>query len=151
MNIAAEKNAPARISAKFTGYNRVQLVRGGKPYFDMLIKLINEARETIHLQVYIFDGDETGQAVANALIAASQRKVAVFVLVDGYASRSLDRALITKMRDAGVCFRHQRIRRKNCAIRGAIDRRIQPDVDLIVVVICACREERVIAENFKRL
>src|SRR5688572_17054216 len=105
MSIAVEKRASAKISAKFTGPNRVELVRGGKPYFDLLLKLIEEAQETIHLQVYIFDGDETGQQVADALIAAAKRKVAVFVLVDGYASRSLDRALIERVRAAGVCFR----------------------------------------------
>lgn len=105
MNIVAEKRTSAKISAKFTGPNHVQLVRGGKPYFDLLLRLIHEAQETIHLQVYIFDDDETGQQVADALIAAARRKVAVFVLVDGYASRSLDRPFINRIRDAGVCFR----------------------------------------------
>ena len=105
MSIAAEKTISARISANFTGHNRVQLVRGGKPYFDLLLQLIDEAREIIHLQVYIFDDDETGQKVAEALIAAAKRKVAVFVLVDGYASRGLDREFINRIRSAGVCFR----------------------------------------------
>lgn len=105
MNIVSAKRTSTRISAKFSGPNHVQLVRGGKPYFDLLIKLINEARELIHLQVYIFDDDETGQLVAEALMAAARRKVAVFVLVDGYASRGIDREFIQRIRDAGVCFR----------------------------------------------
>lgn len=104
MNVV-ERKAPVKISAKFTGPNHVQLVRGGRPYFDLLIKLIHEARETIHLQVYIFDDDETGQAVAEALMSAARRKVAVFVLVDGYASRGLSREFIHRIRASGVCFR----------------------------------------------
>jgi cardiolipin synthase A/B len=94
-----------KVSAKFTGPNHVRLVRGGREYFDLLLELINNARETIHLQTYIFDADETGQSVGEALISAVRRGVAVFVLVDGYASRGLPRQFITHLRDAGVYFR----------------------------------------------
>src|SRR5215216_2101615 len=80
-----EKRALRKVSGKFTGPNHVQLVRGGKDYFDLLHRLIRNAKETIHLQTYIFDEDETGRGVAEALMAAARRKVAVFVLVDGYA------------------------------------------------------------------
>ncbi|HYF29783.1 MAG TPA: phospholipase D-like domain-containing protein [Chitinophagaceae bacterium] len=105
MNVASEKTKAPKVSAKFTGPNHVQLVRGGKPYFDLLLKLINNAREIIHLQTYIFDDDETGGEVAEALMAAARRNVAVFVLVDGYASRGLGKEFIRRIRESGVCFR----------------------------------------------
>jgi cardiolipin synthase A/B len=94
-----------KVSAKFTGQNQVQLVRGGRDYFNMLYRLIKEARETIHLQTYIFDDDETGQAVADALIEAAGRKVAVYVLIDGYASRHISREFVARIRQSGVCLR----------------------------------------------
>lgn len=100
-----EKRPSRRVSGKFTGPNQVQLVRGGKDYFDLLHRLIRDAKETIHLQTYIFDEDETGRAVAEALMDAARRKVAVFVLVDGYASRGLSKEFVQTIRESGVCFR----------------------------------------------
>jgi phosphatidylserine/phosphatidylglycerophosphate/cardiolipin synthase-like enzyme len=66
--------------------DRTRLVRGGKEYFDLLLKLIDRATESIHLQTYIYDDDETGQLVADALIAAHKRGVKVYLMADGYAS-----------------------------------------------------------------
>lgn len=105
MSIAQERKNSRRSSAKFTGPNNVRLVRGGKEYFDLLHELIRNARETIHLQTYIFDEDETGRAVAAELELAARRGVAVYVLVDGYASRSLSREFVAGIRNAGVYFR----------------------------------------------
>jgi phosphatidylserine/phosphatidylglycerophosphate/cardiolipin synthase-like enzyme len=42
--------------------------------------MINQAQEIIQLQVYIFDYDETGRSVTDALIAASKRHVQVYPL-----------------------------------------------------------------------
>lgn len=105
MNTVTEPRVSRKVSKKFTGPNHVQLVKGGRDYFDLLLRLINEARELIHLQTYIFDADETGSMVAEALVNAAQRGVKVFVLVDGYASRSLPREFIQSIRDGGVYFR----------------------------------------------
>ena len=51
-----------RIKNNFQDYtpdNRIKLVRGGKDYFDLAIKLIENAKDEIHLQTYIYDDDET--------------------------------------------------------------------------------------------
>lgn len=92
-------------SIKKSGYsfrNRVRLVRGGKDYFSLLKKLIDEAKISIHLQFYIFLEDETGTMVMEALKAASLRGVAVFLHLDGYASQRLPKRCVRSMRDAGV-------------------------------------------------
>lgn len=81
------------------------LVRGGKEYFDLLEKLIEEATHTIHLQVYIFDADETGQRVATALKNAAAKKVSVHLMADGYASQSLPKVFIRELESAGIQFR----------------------------------------------
>lgn len=83
----------------------VRLVRAGHEYFDLLDKLIHEAKATIHLQTYIFEQDETGKRVTNALIKAAKRGVQVYLIVDGYASQNLSKEFIQKLRDAGVYFR----------------------------------------------
>lgn len=93
------------IQRGFTTMNRVELVRGGKPYFDTLLKLISEAEQVIHLNTYIFDNDETGMAVAQALMEAASRKVRVYLMLDGYASQSLSKKLVAEMKAAGIRFR----------------------------------------------
>ena len=77
----------------FNSQNNVRLVHGGEEYFRTMLTMIGQARESIHLQCYIYDDDETGQMVADALIEAAARKVSVFLLADGYASQVMSKNL----------------------------------------------------------
>lgn len=88
----------------YTTHNSVQLIRGGTGYFSRMEEMINAALYSIHLQVYIFDENETGNRIAEALIKAAQRKVQVYLLVDGYASQRLSDAFIFALREAGMHF-----------------------------------------------
>jgi len=94
-----------KTSADYSACNKVKLIRGGKPYFDLLLQLINRAEDTIHLQTYIFEDDETGIMVANALKEAASRKVQVYLLADGYASQAISWPLIEEIRKTGIHFR----------------------------------------------
>jgi cardiolipin synthase len=58
----------------------------------------------LHLHTYIFDEDSTGNKVAEALIRAAERKVYVYVLLDGYASQKLSAEFIARLTDAGIHF-----------------------------------------------
>lgn len=89
----------------YTAKNKVKLIRSGREYFDILLQLINNAKESLHLQVYIFDDDETGQAIGEALKAAARRKVKVYLLADGYASQHLAKKFVQELKDAGVNVR----------------------------------------------
>ncbi|MFI5153984.1 MAG: phosphatidylserine/phosphatidylglycerophosphate/cardiolipin synthase family protein [Chitinophagales bacterium] len=93
---------------KVSGYahnNNVSLVFGGRPYFELLLQLIGEAKESVHLQAYIFDEDETGQMVADALVMAAKRNVQVHLLVDGYASQGISNSFVESLKKGGVNFR----------------------------------------------
>jgi len=96
---------PKHIPAAFTYANQVRLIKGGLAFFEMLEALINQAKNTIYFQIYIFDEDDTGRRIAHALIAAAKRNVAVHLLLDGYASKGLSTAFVQEMKDAGVHFR----------------------------------------------
>jgi cardiolipin synthase len=72
--------------------NKVRLIRGGKEYFELIISLIEKATKSIHLQTYIYEDDETGRMVADALKAAAKRNIKVYLLVDGYASQALSKS-----------------------------------------------------------
>ncbi len=92
-------------SPRSTTLNRVKLVRGGKPYFDCLLDIIESARQSIHLQTYIYDDDETGELIASALKAAVKRNVQVYLLADGYASKAMSRSFINGLTEGGIHFR----------------------------------------------
>lgn len=98
------RRRPLSLGKEFTE-NKVKLIPGGRRYFSLLKNLISQAKETIHLQTYIYDDDETGQDIAEALIGAAKKNVKVFLLVDGYASQSLSQSFISHLRDEGVNFR----------------------------------------------
>ena len=89
----------------YTQENKVNLVTGGKPYFDLLLHLIGEAKESVHLQTYIYADDETGQKIGHALLLAAKRNVQVYLLVDGYASQGISRSFIELLKQGGVQFR----------------------------------------------
>lgn len=89
----------------YSSFNKVELVRGGKEYFNKLLQLIAGSNQSIHLQTYIYTDDETGQEVAYALKTAARRNVQVYLLVDGYASANLSKSFINEMKAAGIHFR----------------------------------------------
>lgn len=86
--------------------NKIRLIRGGSQYFDVISELIQKAEDTIHLQTYIFETDETGKKVASDLIEAARRGVNVFLLVDGFASQNIASDVLKEMKEAGIHFRH---------------------------------------------
>ena len=83
---------------------QLRLIKGGKEYFDLLKELIEKAKESIYFQTYIFDEDETGTEVADALKAAARRDVTVSLLVDGYASKDLSTSFVKGLVEAGIKF-----------------------------------------------
>ena len=94
-----------KIASQYIANNEVKIIRGGKEYFTLMLKLINEAEDSIHLQTYIFDNDETGTSIGDALKAAAQRRVKVYFIVDGYASQGLSKEFIKDIKKASVHFR----------------------------------------------
>lgn len=82
--------------------NSVHLLKSGGEYFPELIRAIDGASQEIFLESYIFEHDDTGRRVADALIAAASRQVLVQVLIDGFGSRHFPRDLKSRMADAGV-------------------------------------------------
>lgn len=85
--------------------NKIQLIKSGTQFFDLLQKLITEANESIHIQTYIFNDDQTGKSIVNALKIAALKKVKIYVLVDGYASKNLSTTFIEDLKKDNIHFR----------------------------------------------
>jgi len=94
-----------KYASTYTSHNRVKLVKGGAEYFDLAEQLINNAVHSIHVQIYIFDADQTGTRIIEALLRAVERKVEVYLVLDGYGSNKFPLELIETMTTAGIHFR----------------------------------------------
>ncbi len=90
---------------KYTLRNRVALLRSGERYFEVLLRMIADARQEFHLQTYILEPDTTGRLVLEALIAASARGVAVYIQLDAYGSGRLDETMMSDLRSKGIRIR----------------------------------------------
>jgi cardiolipin synthase len=85
--------------------NAVALIAGGTPYFQKVADMIEKAKEVIHLQTYIYDSDETGWMVGNALSKASERGVKVYMFLDGYCSKDLSQEFKKHIHEKGIHLR----------------------------------------------
>jgi cardiolipin synthase A/B len=85
--------------------NKIQLIQSGKAYFDLLLKLINQANESIHIQTYIFNDDETGKLIVDALKNAISKQVKVYIIADGYASKGISKKFIEYLVTEKIEFR----------------------------------------------
>lgn len=85
MNLHTGTNPPA------SSCTREKVFDQGDDYFEALIEAIEAAQHVIKLEVYIFDVDDIGRRVSQALTKAAARDVSVHVIVDAAGSyASLD-------------------------------------------------------------
>ncbi len=93
------------VGTTFTLNYEVRIIRGGLPYFSLLEKLILEAKDTIHIQYYIFDDDQTGSRIISLLKDAAHRCVKIYIMADGFASQRISPLNLLSLKQAGVQFR----------------------------------------------
>ncbi|MFQ3854273.1 cardiolipin synthase [Staphylococcus sp. 2S1] len=75
--------------AFLTTDNDIDIFTDGKEKFDALIKDINEAKDYIHIQYYIFRNDDLGKRILTALEQKLEQGLEVKMLYDDMGSRSL--------------------------------------------------------------
>jgi cardiolipin synthase len=85
--------------------NHVKWLSSGEPFFKELFHIINNAKEILHIQFYIFEDDNTGKEVIKLLINAAKRGVEVFIVVDAFGSNGLSKKAEQEMIKAGILFR----------------------------------------------
>jgi cardiolipin synthase len=82
--------------------NQIDPLLNGDEAFPAMIAAIEQARETLSLQTYIFDCDESGLAFARALGQAVRRGVQVRVLIDAAGLRYSFPSILHTLRRQGV-------------------------------------------------
>jgi cardiolipin synthase len=82
--------------------NSIELLTDYTGAIDRLIADTDAARESVHMLFYIFEADETGRRVADALARAARRGVECRVMMDAVGSKHGLRGLAPGLRKEGV-------------------------------------------------
>jgi cardiolipin synthase len=82
--------------------NRITALQNGGRAFPAMLEAIRSAERSVNFEGYIFWGDTTGRAFAEALSERARAGVPTRVLVDWMGSQKLGDSLDRAMRDAGV-------------------------------------------------
>jgi len=82
--------------------NAIAMLDSGDRVYAAMIEAIAQAKRSVILESYIFDRDPAGLRVADALIAAAARGVAVRVLIDAIGVRYSRPSILGHLRDGGV-------------------------------------------------
>ena len=115
--------------------HQVQLLQGGAAFFTEMIQAVDQAVQEVRLETYIFHLDPSGERVAQALLRAAQRGVAVYLVMDGVGTPQLPHAWAQRFDQAGVQWRifrplghigmlipsrWRRLHRKLCVVDGKV-------------------------------
>ena len=84
--------------------NRIEPLVNGDEAYPAMLEAIQQARRTISLVTYIFDGDEVGMAFARALGEAARRGVEVRVLIDAMGTQFFWPTILHTLRREGVKY-----------------------------------------------
>src|SRR5262249_55358267 len=84
------------------GGNSIELLTDYAATIDPLIADLDAARDCVNLLFYIFEADDIGQRVADALVRAARRGVECRVLMDAVGSKRGLRRLAPGLRKSGV-------------------------------------------------
>jgi cardiolipin synthase len=84
-----------------TDGNAVTLYHDTQPAYDAMLEAIRSARHHVHVQFFIFRGDQSGKRFLDALKECSSRGVEVRFLYDSVGSYNLPRRCLREVRQAG--------------------------------------------------
>ncbi len=82
--------------------NRVTLLEDGAATYPAMLAAIRAARHHVHMEVYIFEGDDTGRQFAEALMERARAGVQVRLVFDGVGSFGTPKEFFREMAAAGV-------------------------------------------------
>lgn len=82
--------------------SRIEAYTDGVSKMEALLAEIARARHHIHIQYYIFNDDETGRSLRDALAAKAREGVEVRILYDDVGSAKAKKTFFTQMRGMGI-------------------------------------------------
>ena len=82
----------------------LRILHNAGEFYPALETRIREARHHVHLEFYIWQGDQTGRRLLELLAAAARRGVIVRLLLDGVGSHGFTEGLLAEFKQAGGHF-----------------------------------------------
>lgn len=86
------------------GGNAIEVLQNGDRFFDRLLQDIDEARETIHIEIYVWWGGDVCDRIADALVRRADEGLEVRLLVDALGGAQMSRENREKLEASKVCF-----------------------------------------------
>lgn len=105
MPLPGEEIFPEAFRYPWRAGNRVGILNDGPSFFPRMLEAIEQARESILLELYLFESGRTARQFIQALCEAADRGVRVHLLLDSFGTRGLarqDRRMLTG-RNVQVC------------------------------------------------
>jgi phosphatidylserine/phosphatidylglycerophosphate/cardiolipin synthase-like enzyme len=84
------------------GNNKIEVLTDGYQFFPMLLHDIAQAKNHIHIGIYIFEDDALGRLVADALTAKAREGVEVRVIYDDVGCWKVKNRFFEQMRREGI-------------------------------------------------
>src|SRR6187402_3162673 len=101
-NNTAESARPNRHLAKYlshqmsplTSGNAARLLINGEEKFPAVIQALEEARDHIHIEYYIYENDKIGQTIEEILIRKATQGVSVRFIYDDFGSHAIRKNIV---------------------------------------------------------
>ncbi|MFN7317075.1 MAG: cardiolipin synthase [Phycisphaerae bacterium] len=130
--------------------NKLELIADANGFIENLIADIDRATKHVHLLYYIWEPDNAGTRLADAVIRASERGVPCRVLVDSVGSRPmLQSSLIPRLRAAKVQVVESLPASLLRALFARVDLRNHRKIAVIDGQIAYCGSQNITDENFR--
>ena len=88
--------------AKLTLHNNLEVLHNGDRTFSSIAAALASARESIHIEYYIFCEDKVGNYIAELLEKKAREGVEVRLIFDAVGSWKLSKEFISRLRASGV-------------------------------------------------
>jgi cardiolipin synthase A/B len=82
--------------------NKVTLLEDGRQTYPAMLAAIRRAKHHIHMEMYIFEGDEVGAKFAEAMIERRKAGVQVRLMYDSFGSKNTPREFFESLKAAGI-------------------------------------------------
>src|SRR5215204_1355901 len=82
--------------------NKARLLINGEEKFPAVIQALEEAKDHIHIEYYIYENDKIGKTIEEILIRKAKQGVTVRFIYDDFGSRGIRKNIAIRLRNAGV-------------------------------------------------
>ena len=89
-------------SSPLASVSEMKLLLNGEEKFPELIKAMENAKDHIHIEYYIYDDDEIGNQLKDLMIKKAKEGVTVRFIFDDYGSYGLRKKMMKELRENGV-------------------------------------------------